>query len=751
MERQGNAIWPGTNGVCSCSYTASHGIHPAIATLQLLPGSEFASQGDLIITDGFGTIPIRDCKVDKVRTVLQDDGFSYVLDIADHRWRWRDTGQISGAYNLLDDHGKLIGWSIRSPLELAQLCLKEMGETNASIDMPAGLDSNTVKNWLGIEPPWIGVPATTGTNPEIHWDAENPALALANLCEQFGRRVIWQTLSNRVLITRLGIGVKFGSGDDFPDGSIASISPGIEKPDIPDGIGIVGGETRYQSRFLLEPVGREADGSWRNINALSYAPVVTECIQITDVSVGYDTKSVGIVYKIYVDSLDRNNPLLGRLFSYTSLGSESEADVATALTALINASIAAQDFLTASASGSVITMNSNKGPLGRKFSVAVANDFSALGANNPNDPRNYIKRKTIQYAKSKDTPWDFSANGGFANVINGTEGGGTPDNRLTYDEALALAQETVYRAYRLIPIMPDGSTPFRVPGYPNEIRRIQQILLTSTKVEQITPQPQDAQLLGRDNRPLVINFYNGYSRDKPAAVYGSIFQTTERGRRWWKGLENRNTNPGDLVLTHFRVVPEYQIIIFDEPVYFSNGEATETPDIVLETGVFIRNPDTNQVECATYSRNLPGRSGSKRIAWRKRRDVQFNTIAKYNPNDSDQNITMDAASTGVTLLELDPVARAKFYLDGLALQFITAASGTNKYNGIIEAELDGALTQITWEFGEGGISTTISRNTEHSLYIPPYPVRRRNEFLSPAELINNPQRLSANRFLQDLP
>lgn len=46
--------------------------------------------------------------------------------------------------------------------------------------------------------------------------------------------------------------------------------------------------------------------------------------------------------------------------------------------------------------------------------------------------------------------------------------------------------------------------------------------------------------------------------------------------------------------------------------------------------------------------------------------------------------------------------------------------------------LDGANMQVTWEVSGDGCHTTASRNSEHNIYVPQYPARRRAELLSPA-------------------
>ena len=68
-------------------------------------------------------------------------------------------------------------------------------------------------------------------------------------------------------------------------------------------------------------------------------------------------------------------------------------------------------------------------------------------------------------------------------------------------------------------------------------------------------------------------------------------------------------------------------------------------------------------------------------------------------------------------------------LDVLTLQYPISEALTQEYNGLMEIDLDGAVSQVSWEVGEGGVSTTASRNEEHSIWVPPYPARRRAEKL----------------------
>ena len=89
------------------------------------------------------------------------------------------------------------------------------------------------------------------------------------------------------------------------------------------------------------------------------------------------------------------------------------------------------------------------------------------------------------------------------------------------------------------------------------------------------------------------------------------------------------------------------------------------------------------------------------------------------------------------LLEADAIFRANYYLQGMLLKYQITGALTLEYNGIMPITCDGAISQVTWQVGDGRKCSTIaSRNSEHSTYLPPYPARRRAEVLR--AISNNP-------------
>jgi hypothetical protein len=239
----GTATWPGALANISCAYTVSHGISPGVATFIMAaqPGRPPAGYGDLTITDGQRSVTLRDCKVDRMDS--DKSGSVWQLYIFDRRWKWAFK-TISGRYNERDDFNELKPETKRSALELAILCLNRMGELDT-----AGVD---------------GLP--TDQYPPVDWVAENPAAALEGIAGQYGCRVVYQPIANRVLVALVGVGA------DLPGGPLAKETPALDFPETPDSILLVGAPTEYETYLPLEAVMMDADGEVKPIDKISYKP-----------------------------------------------------------------------------------------------------------------------------------------------------------------------------------------------------------------------------------------------------------------------------------------------------------------------------------------------------------------------------------------------------------------------------------------------------------------------------------------------
>ena len=734
-DRHGICDWPALIAVTAAQYTTSHGGSPGIAIVTALSQETFpASNGTLLIYDGKTAVTIPDCRVKNITSSMDDGGKHWSLEIQDRRWRWQELGAMGGCYNQLDKNGKLIPWTIRSPIELAKLCLDAMGEVGYEIDLPPGLDSSA---GAGLERELrVGenFPAT-GTNPPVNWDGITPVAALQQLCDLFGRRIIYRLTTNSVLIAKPGIGA------DLPDGSLAKDQIGLQRPATPSGVGIIGSPTRYQVRLLLEAVGLEWDGSYRPINLLSYAPKFTAGkVQINHALP--TNVAVNTSFKVTFTALNANGQDQDIItFSYNPVGGDTPTIVSTQLKNQINASNSpiVKGIVTASLSGATLVLTG--------LQVGVAFNVGTTVSGTLPTPPSTFNLTLIQAAvgqKPNEGTWAYSSPPLF-NGVRATD-------RLTLVDARRLAAKSVWRCYRIVAVDPaTGKGQLTLPGY-GVIQRRQQLILEDTQVDQIVPPPIDTKLTNRQGQPITVDFYNGYSKNKPAAVYGSARSDIVYGL--WRqpnaaalaGIGNafgfiaNNTPPGTQYLVDFSVDPVNQIIVFSDYVFkFQSGTYAE-PKLTLQTAVQVRNAQTGWIECFTDTQPLiNGANGRTNFMLQKRPDVQLNVSSTYDGNNN-------LLTTSV--LEVDALARARFYTAGLAAQFFDASAASRRYNGLMPIDLDGAISQVTWEVGGNGAFTTASRNSEHDIWFPSYPARRRAENLAAnvQEVVQNganPQRLGA--------
>jgi hypothetical protein len=312
-------------------------------------------------------------------------------------------------------------------------------------------------------------------------------------------------------------------------------------------------------------------------------------------------------------------------------------------------------------------------------------------------------------------------------------------DRLSRAEAVALAQKTVYRCYRIVTDDPRLGVGIKLPWF-GEVERRQQIILQPTKVDQVRPMPRDRKGVDKGVVPLdprkdpefaknfggiMPSFYNGYSRDQPATVHGSVSRRI--GTVNWNVTDDFNTAATDKVYVSFAVDPLEQMIVFSEPVYreFKNmgiDHQCEPAVLTLETGVLLLDAETNELVRWTEEKLELGGRGA--VEWQLREDIQVGVVGVYKEDE-------ELASYVFEGLEDDARPRAKHYLDGMAARYQLTGGETKQYIGIVPVEPDGLRQQVTWSVGPGGATTLASSNSEHDAFVPSYPERRRKENLPP--------------------
>jgi hypothetical protein len=676
-------------------------------------------------------------------------------------------GGISGHYNQKDDRGKLVPWTIRSPKELAKICLDALGVKNSIVNLPEGLtrargaDTNRYLK-LGENFP------QSFTNPEVVWTRTPPAEALAQLADYYGCRVIYQPIANRVLITIPG------KGKALPNFPYEVIGATIDGPEAPEFVGVFGAPVKVQMRFRLEAVGEEWDGSYLPINQLSYSPVMPAVKQISRIEFVND---IGIPAEALEITIRYPHPRLPgeRIAAFFSDDGSGTAE--TRLTTFGFDMNNQPEFLSGFLTATYEIIDGVKGlTLAAKkpgaFDIELTNPLRNPFNNSFDASKAFITRIVRPAAEPKKS-WNWTTVPQFSNV--------QPTDRLSYIEARALAQKSVYRCYRILNRAADDNgprdkknpRPMDVPFFGKIIKRRQQIVLLESKVEQVKPQ---ARIPGGVNKAnglpflpggaaagILPEFYNGYSRAQANTVTGSVatcigyvnwlfvnppvanlgreeggearlvgglpfgeVETEPPGERLKREAEEGkagvfNTGINDRVFVDFTVNQVEQMIVFSEPVYrWVGGFMFEEPDLVLEAGCNVLDAVTSVPYRWEELLRIPG--GTAPVEWIHREDVDVGVIGEYSRTN---------ALHGHKFFELaDGRSRAGYYMRGRAAKYKIVGGETRQYLVIVPVDPDGLIQQVTWQVGEGGPVTIASANTEHNPAVPAYPARRRAENLN---------------------
>lgn len=726
-DRVPRILWPGVAQPIDCQYVLSHGISPGVARLSLLPqdADQIALQGDLVLGDGAGEVRLRNCKVSALRTTLDTtSGQTWTLEIFDRRWRWTSTGFVHGTYNVSDDTRDTtrppetggpyvtlprhyVPWTVRLPHDLIRQCLDAMGERGYRIDAPNA-----------------AYPL-----PAIQWDFENPAQALSRLCETLGCRVVYRPDSDTVWVVPMGVGA------DLPDpgpGTICRDSPGLATPSRPDAILVVGAPTKFEVEWVLEAVGEEWDGRLKPIDALSYAPATPRVVQRQKIEFKPAAIVAGDVLQVKITFQGRE-----RTASYTATVADLAA-ARTGLAAAINAQVGLFG-LTATVAddgfgSDAVYVTGTADGLGFDYLSRV------IGVG-------WIEERVVDLAQSdglngrsrwyNETPPAGFTLGVTQDTWRDNAQAQRFTNRMTYTEAVARANRTVFRYYRIANVnIQTGSPGQFIPGYGtlDPVGGIYRVVLLNEQLNQAVPPTTDEQVFGKDQFPITRDYYDGLWKQRPARCFGRYYQQ-EVGLYRKLGAQETNSRAQNEVLVDFSLVPERQLVIFSEPVFlWDSTYGTRPADIRLRCACHLRDARTNALVRYTRLYPLPGPKLGTQPAVIRHDDIESLVRGTYLPV-GDFADSPDLGRVGISLLFVDDnraaaAARADYYATAAALRYQTPRSGERQYNGIIPVFCDGAIQQVTWRISEGqGAETTASVNSEHFIYAPQYPERLRLEYL----------------------
>ncbi|MEM1225888.1 MAG: hypothetical protein AAGJ40_09325 [Planctomycetota bacterium] len=250
MSNQPDFRFPGITGIISASTTLTKGIAPAVTSLVVRPDQFEMTQRVGTAEWYYNNVLVHSLPftaIDKVRSVNSNGTISYQLTLLDRRWGWQFP-IISGTYNV-SKKGVVIPERMKTPRELAILCLDAMGEANYDVSLLPNDD-----------------------RPFIQWDLDNAAKALASLCELYNCEINLQ-VDNSVRV------VQKGAGNYLPppryNTNIARLTYEkiLDPIEFPQFLRVVTDPVRWQVDLLLEAVGYEDEFSDpMPIDELSYAP-----------------------------------------------------------------------------------------------------------------------------------------------------------------------------------------------------------------------------------------------------------------------------------------------------------------------------------------------------------------------------------------------------------------------------------------------------------------------------------------------
>lgn len=709
------AGWPGVVAIEACEYTCNHGITPNRAVVVVVPQPDGADRpvsfGDLTFGDGSNRVRLKNCKLDRWTGERGPRGLTWTLELLDRRWLWKSPGDIAfgfipGQYNRMDTHGKLVPWTIRSPKELAELCLEALGEKGYKIaGLPEGLSRKDGEDLNGYLKLGDNLPVTLANPTQVWGFATPPAEALARLVEYFGCRVVFQPNADRVSIEEIG------KGGDMPDDwPYEYETPSLDLPEMPRSVAVVSAPVRIQSRWLLEPVGEDWHGGYVPIDQLSYIPAATESKAHVVTLEALTAPSPAVLFFSFLWT--RPDGTAKRI-------DENAAGTVAEMIAAIRTKLEADpDYMTdfrITAAPGVLVWTSQKA--GQYF------DVRATGTDGV-DPPNRWKVTVNQEASSQSSGfWKKCPPPSFTNVL--------ATDRLSYTEALSLAKKTVFKAFRILLIDPETrQSPYKLPWF-GEVKRRQQMRLQLRKVAQVEPAgrlgvgpdgPIDRSAAAIPGSGVLPEFYNGYSRDQKATAHGSVFKLKQAVNWVAPAGKDPNSEPFDRVFIDVvSVDEEQQVVFFADYVYKATlGGWLEYPDITLEALCLVEDFETGELTRHKFETKLDGIAPTQ---WQ----IQDDVIVDILPTYEDQSNKLGSfVKAGIEQAE----KMAGHYLDGMAKRYRLTGGKTRKLVGIWPGDPTGLIQQITWTVGDEA-STVVSTNTEHSPFVPPHPARRMAESLPP--------------------
>jgi hypothetical protein len=276
-------------------------------------------------------------------------------------------------------------------------------------------------------------------------------------------------------------------------------------------------------------------------------------------------------------------------------------------------------------------------------------------------------------------------------------------------EAMSLAQQSIFRAYRIKETLPlVGTNIFRFP--PDSTHAEDEVDRYHIILQDFLPEGTYDDL--------------GQRSLMPPRVFGRSLRLDQ--------LQFAETAAGEQVKATFSIDPIQRLIVFDTHICLNEKRAGDDDylwypaDIVLECACTLLNAEAHYPERWSKAFNVggagtgggtsgggrPDELGIIRDEIRYFERINYTTANEINTRTSNQS---------------ECEAKATWFYQGELARFQTTTPQDRVYNGIKLGIPDGAIQQVSYSVSMSGATTQMTRNNEHSVYIPPYALRRNAE------------------------
>ncbi|QDU06839.1 hypothetical protein [Gimesia aquarii] len=688
FEGAGSVLYPGIKQIVGVSYTRSHGITPDICRIEMAPQTLDPKDKDYvpIEPDGFlifqfDTVKVNTDLFGRKTTVNKTIQILMQSCRADRASVRRSETSENWTIPIFDrrwkwQFGSFSGhWNTKKNGVIEKRKEKTVRELAEMCLDAMGEIKYETKTLDELEKN-KKISYRKKVRPEVHWDRIPPAQALNDLLTPLGYRVClgWDDI---VRIEKQGVGALLPTEDLMSGGFDA------ELPETPDSVTVLGGITMHEALWELEPVGLDLDGDWRPINHLSYAPFDSQGNAEWEFSIPPNYPEIRYKFdEIKFDQTPSDDEYRKRKEQYT---------------------LAVQ---------TVYRSYRLKYPVGTKEDESLRKKYDDLG---------------YQLGLVVDL--------------------GHRAGEKVYDNLLADYEQARRKLFQKAkPVIPGPQAINPKTGYLDDIKLIE--------FEQILP-------IFETRAELAVDSYTGKLIRKPPQVSGIFYDPMRVGDTLTTD-ELLNT----IEVSKFRVLPELGIIQFNEPITRreiikgKKGKKDQKLEYPADLRVLIATPLKNLAgEPARFTHveeldpkfktkpaklpldvivekptKVPKGTGTKVVI--KNEIVQaYQAQYETKTNLKGEEVT-EVVKVLDNVVEEELEKQALIAVDVENIKIFTEDSGSGVYAGLKKINLDGAIQQVAISrTTSGGMTTTISRNTEVKINVPNFDQRQRN--LALKEMIKN--------------